>query len=110
MFITESPFSEPGHCVLSMRHEDPEGFVQGPESEPGLIYISGSSVRELATAFGHTLKEDHAATLDKLAMVTAENEQLRSELEDAKGVLSAIDTLESEGYRTRKRSGPKVGV
>jgi hypothetical protein len=110
MFITDKPYSEPGLCALTMRNEDPEGFVQGPDSQPGLVYVSGSAVRELLVAFGHTTKEDHAEALDKLATVTAENAQLRAELEDARGILSAIDTLESEGFRTRKRPGPKVGV
>lgn len=110
MFITEAPFQEPGMCALTMRHKDPEGFVQGPESQQGIVYISGTAVREMVREFGHATKEEHQAVKDELAAARAELEQAKAELKDAKEYVHAIDVLESEGFRSRRKPGPKVAV
>lgn len=66
------------------------------------VYVSVVAVKEMAAMIGWC---DPAPLEARLAQVEAELEQARAELAQANRHLDAIDVLESEGFRARKRPG-----
>src|ERR1044072_9439723 len=111
---TDRPVHSPQKCVVLAKGDDPNGWVacgnlltNRPDPR---IYVSFGGVRTLALLCGWTPPEDVverdqliAELQDRVRNLEAENEHLRS-------VQSAIDVIESEGFRSRKKPGRKVAA
>lgn len=109
LLIVPRPEHVPGHCVLSLKSEDPEGFIDtglnpsmafADDMDPH-IYASVSVVKEWARKLGMV---DPADPLE-LDNLRRECLLLRDQLADADKRLDAIDLLESAGYTQRKKPG-----
>ena len=110
MFISQTPMGQPGHCIASGRIEDKEGFLILNDDQGGVLMFSGGAMRDALKLFGHFTKEEWQALNEENAVLLAELQQAKAELQEAREYVHAIDVLESEGFRTRKKPGPKVSA
>lgn len=99
----------PNRCAFTLRHEDPEGFFLG-ETLSGWdpkAAISVSYARSLARELGYVHPDEHARVLAEIDQLATELADARTELQEYDAKFSAIDLLESEGFRARKKPGRK---
>jgi hypothetical protein len=71
------------------------------------VYVSEAGMEILAREFGYRSEEEYRALEDAYTELQAEIERERMYVEQAKQLKNAIDTLESEGFRARRKPGPK---
>lgn len=97
--IIDRPELPPGHCIATMRSEDPRGFIDTlltPAVIDPRVYLSVSYIEELARALGMEYPEGKSEDVD----------DLKRQLEDAEKALAAIDVMESAGFVARKKRTP----
>jgi hypothetical protein len=85
-----------------------EGFLDTGNELPGWddrVYVSIVAVREMAKRIQWVPPEEHAEAQAKVGALELEVERLTEELNASESVFDAIDLLESQGYRARKRPG-----
>lgn len=98
--IIDGPELPPGHCIATMRTEDPKGFVDTlltPAVIDPRVYLSVSYIEDVARALGMEYVE--AEKDDSV-------EELKRQLEEAERALQAIDVMESAGFQARKKRVP----
>lgn len=112
MRLVERASIAPARCAvipfIGGRHE--RGYVDsGAEIPPSAldshVYVSVVAVEQMAALIGWTPPDEAAelrADVDRLA---AEVARLEQELSEADVYVKAIDTLESAGFRARKKPG-----
>lgn len=99
--IVDRPTMEPGHCMLSLKSEDPLGFIDTgltPAVVDPRVYASVSYVKELA---GHLGMVD-GADIDALHAQIAD---LEAQLVEYDQELNAIHILKARGYSPSRRPG-----
>lgn len=108
MPVRDTRLHQPPHrCAFTLRAEDPEGFFIGQTLsgwDPKAA-VAISFVRSLARELGYVHPDDHRAVKGELAAVAAVAERLAAEVEDMRAKFDAIDVIESEGFRARKKAG-----
>lgn len=117
MRIVDKAIARPHMCAVypQIPHDHPDGFIDtGNELyaiEPH-IYVSRVAVRDMARLFGFPLPDDMDELQERLAVAEAELAELReqvgrleAERDRAVDVLRAVDVIESEGFRARKKAG-----
>jgi hypothetical protein len=88
-------------------NQDAEGFFTGQVLsgwDPSAA-ISVSYARTLARELGYAHPDDHRAVKDDLQAARAEVERLEAEVADLRTKFDAIDVIESEGFRARRKAG-----
>lgn len=104
MLIVERCEYTPGHCMATLKHEDPKGFIDtmlSPAVMDPRVYISVSWVEEMAIKLGMVYVEDAGKDSRRVA-------ELEEQLREADAVANAIDVMESAGFTARqKRNAPK---
>lgn len=101
MDIVSRPEMSPGHCMFSLKSEDPLGFIDtglSPACVDPRVYASVSVVREYATKLG-MVDGDVVASLERKV------HDLELQLAEADADLSAISFLKGRGYQPVKRAG-----
>lgn len=110
--IEKLPFGASNCAVLPYQAKDAEGFIDTGNDLLGIdphVYISGAAVKEMAKLFGWFPPDTVADLEQRLAACEKELDDTLEQLSDADGYLDAIDTLESQGFRARKKPGrPKT--
>jgi hypothetical protein len=99
--IVARPELAPGHCIATLKDEDPKGFVDTnlvPAVVDPRVYVSVSWIEECARKLGFV---DGAELDDALARAQA----AEAELDETNKYLDAIDVLESRDFRARKKTG-----
>jgi hypothetical protein len=99
MLIVERPEYAPGHCMATLKHEDPKGFIDTMLSPPVMdprVYISVSWVEEMAGKLGMVYVEDAGKDSRRI-------EELEEQLREADAVARAIDVMESAGFTSRQK-------
>jgi hypothetical protein len=96
---------------IGQNHES--GFVDtGSELIGGWdnhVYISVVAVKEMARLINWVPPGELRAVERDVEQLRAELQIAKAELEEAQRVIAAVDVIESEGFRARKKSGrPKV--
>jgi hypothetical protein len=97
----------PHRCAFTLRDSDPEGFYLG-ETLSGWdpkAAISASYARSLARELGYVHPDKHQEYIEGLASAAAEIERLQAEVADLRAKFDAIDVIESEGFRARRKAG-----
>jgi hypothetical protein len=97
----------PHRCAFTLRDQDPEGFFTGQVLsgwDPSAA-VSVSYARSLARELGYVHPDAHRALEDELAAANAEVERLAAEVADLRAKFDAIDVIESEGFRARRKAG-----
>lgn len=69
----------------------------------GRMYISLTSVRDMARMIG--MVDPTEVDQDRVAELEAERDQLAKELEDLRAFRQAVDVIESQEFRARKKAG-----
>lgn len=72
------------------------------------IYVSVVAVEMYARHLGWISPEEHESQRKHIEALSREKAQLEAELEGARAKLEAIDVIESEGFRARKKPGRKA--
>lgn len=107
MDVVPRPELVPGHCIASLKSEDPEGFIDTGLCPPVVdprVYLAVSVVREYATKLGMV---DGTVVAELEARIT----DLEQQLAETDRELNAIHVLKARGYVPTKRPGrPKVAV
>ena len=101
--IVDKPIQAPGCCAVTLTSEDYDGFIDtglSPSFVDPHIYVSVSWVKQVARHLGFT--DD--IEIDPLLQ---EIKDLQDQLERAEKAVAAINTLESSGFVSRKKRGPK---
>lgn len=101
MVIVERPEIAPGHCILSLKSEDPLGFIDTlltPAVVDPRVYASVSVVKEWARKLGMV----DGVIVDGLEAQVAD---LKAQLAEADNELNAIHILKGRGYQAAKRTG-----
>lgn len=76
--------------------------MQGPDDH---VYLSGTAVTECAKMIGWVPPGEIRQARAELAGVQAQLEQERRNVLELQRRLDAIDVIESEGFRARKKAG-----
>lgn len=94
----------PGHCIATMSHDDPKGFVDTlltPALVDPRVYLSVSYIEEMARKLGMEYPPSQEQVDEVL--------ELKEQLKEAERQLQAIDVMESAGFVARKKPGrPKA--
>lgn len=101
MVIVQRPEVAPGHCILSLKSEDPEGFIDTlltPAVVDPRVYASVSVVKEWARKLGMVDGDDLVALERRV-------EDLEAQLAEADSELNAIHILKARGYTPAKKPG-----
>lgn len=101
MVIVDRPEIAPGHCMLSLKSEDPLGFIDTlltPAVVDPRVYASVSVVMEWARKLGMVDGADLEALERRV-------EDLEAQLAEADSELNAIHILKGRGYQAAKRPG-----
>lgn len=69
------------------------------------IYVSVEAVETMARDLGWVTPEGHAGTVEDLKVCRERIAELEVQLEKFEGVFEAFDTLESAGFRARRKAG-----
>lgn len=97
----------PHRCAFTLRDQDPEGFFVG-ETLSGWdpkAAISASYARSLARELGYVHPDDHARLLAENDQLATELAEARTELAEMDAKFDAIDLLASAGFQARKKPG-----
>lgn len=109
MFRVEAATLRPAQCMFTRSANGP--FIDlGRDFDldhDGRMYIKTSYARELGLFVGLQDPADMDALRFELDAANAEILRLEEELEQADGVINAIDVIESRDFRARKRPGRK---
>jgi hypothetical protein len=115
MRLVERAAHRPMRCAalpyIGQNH--PDGFIDtGSELIGGWdnhVYISVAALREMARLINWVPPGELKAAERENEQLRAELKLAKAELEEAQRVIAAVDVIESEGFRARKKSGrPKV--
>lgn len=102
----------PSRCAvipfIGQTHD--EGFIDTGSEIPSSatdshVYVSVVAVREMAALIGWSSGEDVAALAARVQELEAQVVALEGEVAEADKLVKAIDALESEGFRARKKPG-----
>lgn len=112
----EKPLDKPHSCAIIPGRGDtnePRGFIDIDRVLPGWdphVYVSQAGAEALAQFIGWS-SGDHVKELEAtISSLEEEVELLKSEIAQADKFLDAVDVLESKGFRTRRRTGPRTKV
>jgi hypothetical protein len=103
----------PHHCAMNPHlGSEPKGGLwdtgidlQGPGSYVIRIYIACESVNDRSRAQGWSSPDEAQQDRQHIASLVRETGDLRAQLAAAQAKLDAIDLIESEGFRARKKPG-----
>jgi hypothetical protein len=97
----------PHRCAFTLRDQDTEGFFVGQvlSGWDPTAAISVGHVRSLARELGYVHPDDHATVTIANAAARAEIDRLAAEVMDLRAKFDAIDVIESEGFRARRKAG-----
>lgn len=101
MDVVARPEMSPGHCLLSLKSEDPEGFIDtglSPACVDPRVYASVSVIKEWATKLGMV----DSAAIDRLERQITD---LQAQLAEADDELNAIHILKARGYTAARKPG-----
>jgi hypothetical protein len=108
MRIVPKPEWAPHQCCVTMRTEDPEGFIATGMSLPFVdpsIDVSIGAVRMMGRLIG---LEDPASRDERIAALEAENADLRERLLEAERFQDAAEyTLQRFGTKVKNKPGRK---
>lgn len=100
------------HCASSPTiTADPEGFFDTGTALPGIdppVFVSARFVRERAAELGMHSEKDYDEVVKRGAELEERVGELEAELAAVGACLEAVDTLESAGFRARKKPGRPV--
>lgn len=111
MRIVDRPFARPMRCAaipyIGQSYGERVWFdtgseMQGPDDH---VYLSGTAVKEAAAMIGWVSPGEHRLVKAELAGVNAQLEQERRRVLELQRRIDAIDVIESEGFRARKKAG-----
>lgn len=119
MRLVERAVTFPSRCAaipfIGAAHE--AGFVDTGAEIPASakdshVYVSVVAVREMAALIGYVSGDEYAGLLTERDELAGRVVELEREVAEADKFLKAIDALESEGFRARKKTGrpPKEQV
>lgn len=110
MRFAERAAIRPHHCFvfphLGANHA--KGFIDTGNDLTCIdphAYLSIEAVEQCAQFIGYPTREEHAAAVDRVAVLEAELAQVRAALDEADRVIEAIDVIESRDFRARKKAG-----
>jgi hypothetical protein len=110
--VRDTRLHQPPHrCAFTLRGEDPEGFFIGEvlSGWDPTAAISVSYARSLARELGYVHPDDHAQAIRDRDEARSEASRYAGEALRLQSKLDAIDVIESEGFRARKKAGRPVG-
>lgn len=111
MRLVERPHARPMRCAaipyIGQAYGERVWFdtgseMQGPDDH---VYLSGTAVTECAKMIGWVPPGEIRQARAELAGVQAQLEQERRNVLELQRRLDAIDVIESEGFRARKKAG-----
>lgn len=97
MRLIERPEWAPHYCLGSLKHEDPEGFVDTeltPTVVDPRVILAVSYVKELARYVGMIDGEIHSKTLDYVEVLCSRITDLETEVSKLEAVLDSCDVLQ----------------
>ena len=101
----------PHHCAVTLKAEDPLGFIDTGTELPCIdphIYLSVSWLHDNAEQMGLVSEEVHNAALERIEELERDREQRDLELRELNAQLDAISVIESaERFKARRKPGPK---
>jgi hypothetical protein len=109
----------PHHCAVNphLGSEPAKGLwdtgydLPGPGANLHRVYVAVSTIEDLARREGWISRDDAQELRQHVASLVRETGELRAEVALAQGKLDAIDVIESEGFRARKKAGrPKAAA
>jgi hypothetical protein len=106
--VRDTRLHQPPHrCGFTLRGEDPEGFFIGEvlSGWDPTAAISVSYARSLARELGYVHPDDHAQAIRDRDEARSEAARYAGEALRLQSKLDAIDVIESEGFRARKKAG-----
>ena len=110
MWIVDHPTLTPSCCMLTLKAGVPcVDFGRDFDfNHQGRMYLSVSIARDIGKLCGLVEPEDQT---DEVARLQTELESVRAELEELQRFKAAVDVIESQDFRARKRAGrPKKEV
>jgi hypothetical protein len=111
MRIVDRPFARPMRCAaipyLGQASDERVWFdtgseMQGPDDH---VYLSGTAVKECARMIGWVPPGEVRALRAELALANTMLADERRLAADLRRKLDAIDVIESEGFRQRRKAG-----
>jgi hypothetical protein len=104
---------KPHHCAVNphLGSEPKKGLwdtgmeLQGPGSHLHRVYVAVSTIEDLARREGWGSPDELQQDRQHIACLVRETGDLRAQLAAAQAKLDAIDVIESEGFRARKKPG-----
>lgn len=102
----------PHRCAVTLRADDPDGFVDTGTVLHGWdpqVYVSYQGFKHLCKAFDSPTREEATVLREEVTVLRAEVDRLTAELGEERRVTDAIDVLESKDFRARRKPGrPKT--
>jgi hypothetical protein len=102
MRLVDRPEWSPHYCAISLKDDDPEGFIDTemnlPVVEPH-IFVAVSSARELGRFVGMVDGSEHAKTAARLEAAMGEIARLNERLSDKQEQLDAVQVLRKSGFK-----------
>lgn len=108
MQVVGKPGFEPYRCAVSLRSEDPDGFINTNVTLNGFdphIFVSMTAARELARIAGWVDPAVHAEKVAELEGVKAQLDAAVDEIAALRKREDAIETLKGGGFQEVKRAG-----
>jgi hypothetical protein len=109
--FVDRPHLAPHVCAVTLRGGTDASVKQWVETDVNLtgidphVYLSDVALREGARLIGWASPEDYQVAVERVGELEREVNDLSLQLAEADRHLTAIDTLESAGFRARKKTG-----
>ena len=108
MWIVDHPTLTPSCCMFTLKAGVPciDFGKDFDFNHQGRMYVSVTTARDMGKLVGLVEPEDQT---DEVGRLTAELKQARAELEELREFKAAVDVIESQEFRARKKPGrPKT--
>ena len=111
MRLVDRPERMPHHCAVTLKADDPKGFVDTGTELPCIdphIYLSVSWLHDIALDVGLVDEAQLREALDRVESLEHQLAAKQDELAAVNAELDAISVIESsERFKARRKPGPK---
>lgn len=104
-WIESLPFGALGCSVFPQIGRDDEGFFDTGNELIDRVFVSVTAVKEMARTIGWVPPGKLEEQSDEIHRLELQVQSLQDELNELDGFRSAVDVMESHGYRARKKPG-----